>query len=192
VIEPAAFVIRASGHVVDFVVAPVPPENPVAALQAAVMRGERQGTPFMVPLVSTGVHSGPVDLTVEVLGTRPEATPPDWEDIHEVSLMLPVGRAYFNTPTGWEMKDIGTNTGDEKGSHRARLHATGRDVAFDLVMESPAERHLVQFWKEPPSPVSILSSEFRARQKPAAFHQNVAGPGTANRHRPRRITTDDP
>ena len=45
------------------------------------------------------------------------------------------------------MKDIGTVMGDdEKGSYRARLHATGRDTAFDLVVESPVERHLVQFW----------------------------------------------
>ena len=65
----------------------------------------------MVPLVSTGVHSGPIDLTAELLRARPEATSPGWEDIHEVSLLLPEGRAYFNTPIGWEMKDVGTIMG---------------------------------------------------------------------------------
>lgn len=135
-IESAAFVINASGHVVDFVVEPLPPADPAAALQAA-MRGERKETRLEVPLVSTGVHSGPIDLTVEVLRAKPEATSPGWEDIHEVSLMLPEGRAYFNTPTGWEMKYVGTIMGDQKGGYRARLHATGRDTAFDLVVESP-------------------------------------------------------
>ena len=43
-IESAAFVINASGHVVDFVVEPFPPADPAAALQAA-LRGERQETP---------------------------------------------------------------------------------------------------------------------------------------------------
>lgn len=89
-IESAAFVIRASGHVVDFVVAPFPPADPVAALQAS-RRGERQDTPLMVPLVFTGVDSGPINLTVEILDARPEANAPGWEDIHEVSLMLPGG-----------------------------------------------------------------------------------------------------
>ncbi|MBT2551584.1 hypothetical protein [Arthrobacter sp. ISL-5] len=145
----------------DFVVEPFPPADPVAALQAS-MRGERQDLPLRIPLVTTGVYSGPVDLTVEILGARPEVPTSGWEDIREVSLMFPEGRAYFNEPTGWEMKDIGTVTGDEKGSYRARLHATGRDTAFDEVVESPVERHLVQFWKEPPSPVFVwLTTTFQ-------------------------------
>jgi hypothetical protein len=192
VIESAAFVIRASGHVVDFVVAPFPPADPVAALQAS-MRGQSQETPLRVPLVSTGVHSGPIDLTVEVLGARPEASSPGWEDIHEVSLMLPGGRAFFSEPTGWEMKDIGTITGNDGGSYRARLHATGRDTAFDLVVESPLERHLVQLWKEPPSPAPVLSSKsFQGKSLPN-FIKMWQGPPTATAHAgPQLITQDSP
>ncbi|MCO4264830.1 hypothetical protein NG697_18225 [Pseudarthrobacter sp. MDT3-26] len=191
-IESASFVINASGHAVDFVVAPFPPADPVAALQAA-MSGEGQETPLMVPLVSTGVHSGPIALTVEVLGARPEGTAPGWEDIHEVSLMLPEGRAYFNPPTGWEMKDVGTITGNEKGSYRARLHATGRDTAFDLVVESPVERHLIQLWKEPPSPVSVLSSESERGKTLPRFIKIWQGPPTAKAHaEPRLITRETP
>ena len=191
-IESAAFVIKAWHHVVDFVVEPFPPADPVAALQAS-MRGERQDLSLRIPLVSTGVYSGPVDLTVEILGARPEASSPGWEDIHEVSLMLPEGRAYFNTPTGWEMKDIGTITGDERGSYRARLHATGRDTAFDLVVESPVERHLVQFWKEPPSPVSVLSSESERGKSLPGFIKMWQGPPTATAHAgPRLVTQDSP
>ena len=191
-IESAAFVIRASGHVVDLVVAPFPPADRVAALQAS-MRGESQETPLRVPLVSTGVHSGPIDLTVEVLGTRPEASSPGWEDIHEVSLMLPEGRAFFSEPTGWEMKDIGTITGNGRGSYRARLHATGRDTAFDLVVESPVERHLVQFWKEPPSPMSVLSSKSEQGKSLPRFIKMWQGPPTATAHAgPQLITQDSP
>lgn len=157
-IECAAFVISAWHHVVDFVIAPFPPADPVAALQAA-MRGEMQESALIVPLVFTGVYSGPIDLTVEVLDARPEVTAPEWEDIHELSLMLPEGRACFNRSASFERKDVGTIMGDEKGSYRARLHASGRDAAYDEVVESPFERHLVQFWKEPPSPVSVLSSQ---------------------------------
>jgi hypothetical protein len=192
VIESAAFVIGAWGHVVDLVVEPFPPADPVAALQAS-MRGERRDLSLRIPLVSTGVHSGPVELAVEILGARPEASSPGWEDIHEVSLMLPEGRAYFNTPTGWEMKHIGTITGDERGSYRARLHATGRDTAFDLVVESPVERHLVQFWKEPPSPVSVLSSKSEDGKSLPDFIKMWQGPPTATAHAgPLLITQDSP
>jgi hypothetical protein len=188
VIESAAFVIRASGHAVNFVVAPFPPAEPAAALQAS-MRGQRKETPLMVPLVSTGVHSGPIDLTVEILGARPEAPASGWEDIHEVSLMLPEGRAFFNDPTGWEMKDIGTITGNARGSYRARLHATGRDTAFDEVVESPVERHLVQFWKEPPSPVSVLSSESKQGKSLPRFIKMWQGPPTATAHAEPQLIT---
>jgi hypothetical protein len=141
-------------------------------------------------LVSTGVHSGPIDLTVDVLGARPESTSPGWEDIHEVSLMFPEGRAYFNTPTGREMKDVGTIMGGEKGSYRARLHATGRDTAFDLVVESRVERHLVQLWREPPSPVSVLASE-SGQGKSLPRIKMWQGPPTATAHAgPLLITRD--
>lgn len=89
---------------------------------------------------------------------RPEAVSPAWENVHEVSMRLPEGRACFSTPMDWEMKDIGNVAGDEKGSYRARLHATGRDAAFDLVVDAPTEQHLVQFWKESASPPSVISS----------------------------------
>jgi hypothetical protein len=74
--------------------------------------------------------AGPVDLTVEVLGAKPEATSPGWEDIHEVSLKFPAGRAYFNTPTGGEIKEVGIIMGDEKGSSpcQASRHRQGHSV----------------------------------------------------------------
>ncbi|MFJ4285449.1 hypothetical protein ACIPY0_07360 [Paenarthrobacter nicotinovorans] len=111
-----------------------------------------------MPLVFTGVHSGPVELAIENLQERPKRASPSWEDVHEVSLTLPEGRAYFNTPTDWEMKDVGNVAGDEKGSYRARIHTTGRDAAFDLVVDAPSERHLVQLWKEPASPPRVIST----------------------------------
>ena len=186
-LESASFVISAWGHVVDFVIEPfppVPPADPVAALQAA-RRGENQASPLLVPLVYTGVYSGPIYLTVEVLDARPEATTPEWEDIHELSLMFPEGRACFNQRAGFERKEVGTIVGDEKGSYRARLHASGRDAAFDVVVESPVERHLVQFWKEPPSPVSVLSSESERGKGLPRFIQMWQGP-------PRATAPDEP
>ncbi|MGO4102590.1 hypothetical protein AB4Y63_01420 [Leifsonia sp. YAF41] len=178
-IEAAAFEIRAWQHVVYFVMQPFPPVDPVAALHEAV-RGEKQDTSLTVPLVSTGIYAGPIGLTVEVLDARPETTaPPGWEDIHELSLMLPEGRASFSDLASFERKDVGTIRGEEKGSYRARLHANGRDAAFDAVVESLFERHLVQFWKEPPSPVSVLSSVSKQGRSLPRFIEMWQAPPTA-------------
>ena len=155
-IQSAVLVIEAAGHAVDLVVEPFPPADPVAALQAAIRR-EGAGS-LRLPLIYTGVHSGPIALTVEVLEEHPGAAAPDWEDVHEVSLTLPAGRAFFNTPMASAAQDVGSIANEEKGSYRVRLHASGRDAAFDLVVDAPTEQHLVQLWKEPASAATVISS----------------------------------
>jgi hypothetical protein len=72
--------------------------------------------------------------------------------------------------------------GDEKGSYRARLHASGRDAAYDQVVESAFERHLVQFWKEPPSPVSVLSSDSEQGKSLPRFIDMWQGLSTPTTH----------
>lgn len=83
------------------------------------MRGEKQETPLRAPLLSQGY------------------------------MRVTEGRAFFSRPGAFESKDVGTIVADEKGSYRARLHASGRDTAFDAVVKSPVERHLVQFSGRP-------------------------------------------
>ncbi|WP_457963688.1 hypothetical protein M1E17_20010 [Arthrobacter sp. D1-29] len=139
-INSASFVIKAWNHVVDFV---VQPEN---------------GETLRVPLVYTGVRSGPIQLRVEFLQSRVEAEVFDWEDVLELSLALPAGRVYFCESGGADRQEVGTIPDKEEGIYRARLHAMGRDRAFDAPVKSPRERHLVQLWKEPPSPMSVLAS----------------------------------
>jgi hypothetical protein len=159
----------------------------MAALQSS-LAGDRQDESFRVPLVNTGIHSGPVNLTVQVLTARPEMSPSGWEDIHEVSLMLPSGRAFFNEPTGWDMKEVGTIRDGEGGSYRARIHSAGRDAAYDLVVESAVERHLVQFWKEAPSPVSVLSSRSEhGKGLPAVMSRWRATPAATSPDVPRLL-----
>ena len=152
-IQAADFNITAWNHTVDFVVEPLPPEDPVAALKAAV-RGEAPAS-LRVPLVFTGIYSGPVRLEVEVLDREPAAPAPGWEDVAEVSLVLPEGRAYFNQTTGSDTHGVGSVSAGEAGSYRARLHAAGRDTGFDITVDAPTERHLVQLWKAPYSPMAV-------------------------------------
>ena len=46
----------------------------------------------------------------------------------------------------------------EAGSYRARLHAVGRDLDYDIVVEESQERHLVQFWRAPPANTIVLAN----------------------------------
>ncbi|UZX04652.1 hypothetical protein F8G81_20155 [Arthrobacter sp. CDRTa11] len=139
-IDSGSFVIKAWNHVVDFVVQ------------------QENGETLRVPLVYTGVRAGPIHLRVEFLESREEADVFDWEDLLELSLALPAGRAYFGESGGADRHEVGTIPAGEEGAYRARLHAMGRDRAFDAPVKSPRERHLVQLWKEPQSPVAVLAS----------------------------------
>ncbi len=94
---------------------------------------------------------------MEVLDGEPLTVASGWEDIVEVSLVLPQGLAYFNEPSGSDVREVGSVAGEDAGGYRVRLHAEGRDADFDAVVDSSAERHLVQFWQAPPSAVEILA-----------------------------------
>lgn len=156
VIQSADFTINAWNHVVDLVVDPPQPEDPITALQAA-RRGEIS-PPFRVPLVYTGIYAGPIHLTVEVLDREPDTVAPGWEDVAEVSLVLPEGKVYFNQPTGSDTHELGSLSSAETGSYRARLHAVGRDTDYDNVVDVSKERHLVQLWKALPADTTVLAN----------------------------------
>lgn len=139
-IDSASFIIGAWNHVVDFVVL------------------QESEEALRVPLIYTGVRAGPIQLRVEFLESRVEVAAFEWEDVLELSLAIPAGHAYFCESGGSDRKEVGAIPATAEGVYRARLHAIGRDRAFDAQVKSPRERHLVQFWKEPPSPVLVLAS----------------------------------
>ena len=155
-IQSADFDISAWSHVVDLVVEPPQPEDPIEALKAA----QRADTPpaLRVPLVFTGIYGGPIHLTIEVLDREPDTVAHDWEDVADVSLTIPQGKVYFNQPTGADTREVGFMSAEEAGSYRARLHAVGRDSDYDVAVEESKERHLVQFWKAPPAATIVLSN----------------------------------
>ncbi|MBD1540546.1 hypothetical protein HC749_20585 [Arthrobacter sp. S13_S34] len=155
-IQTADFTINAWNHVVDLVVDPPQPEDPIQALQAA-RRGEIP-PPFRVPLVYTGIYAGPIHLRVDVLDREPDTVDPGWEDVAEASLVLPEGKAYFNQPTGSDTHELGSLSSTEADSYRARLHAVGRDTDYDNVVNESKERHLVQLWKAPPKDTTVLAN----------------------------------
>ncbi|MCB5294242.1 hypothetical protein [Arthrobacter sp. SO3] len=155
-IESGDFDINAWSHLVDLVVEPPQPKDPIEALKAA--QSGRTPPTLRVPLVFTGIYGGPIHLTIEVLDREPDTVAPGWEDVADVSLVIPEGKAYFNQPTGADTREVGFMSAAEAGSYRARLHAVGRDLDYDIVVEESKERHLVQFWKAPPATTIVLSN----------------------------------
>lgn len=92
-----------------------------------------------------------------ILDDQPDVAAAGWEDIAELSLVLPEGTAFLNEPAGRDLYDIGPVSVEEAGGYRFRIHVSGRDSDYDLVVDSQTERHLVQLWKAPPSPMAVLS-----------------------------------
>ncbi|WP_157357017.1 hypothetical protein [Arthrobacter sp. U41] len=77
-IQSGASNINAWSHLVDLVVEPPQPKDPIEALKAA-QSGKTPPT-LRVPLVFTGIYGGPIHLTIEVLDREPETVTPGWED----------------------------------------------------------------------------------------------------------------
>ena len=75
-----------------------------------------------------------------------------------MSLVIPEGKVYFNQPTGADTHEVGFMLAAEAGSYRARLHAVGRDLDYDIVVEESKERHLVQFWRAPHANTIVLAN----------------------------------
>jgi hypothetical protein len=146
---------RAAEQAVELVVEPVPAADPVVALQASRAGGTQQ--PFRTTLFHTGISSGPISMTVNVLDAPPEFALEEWEDVHEVSASLPAGRAAAGGPME-ELTALGAIEDDESGDYRIRVSAAGRDKAPDLVTATVVEHYLVQLWPESVSPPRVLSA----------------------------------
>jgi hypothetical protein len=101
--------------------------------------------------VSTGIVMGLIKLTIELLDAPPESIDhrERWEAVSDVSfqassadarVFLLMGRP--NAPF-----DAVRLTGGP-GWYRARGHASGRSLDYDLVVnENPRETHLIQLWR---------------------------------------------
>ncbi|WP_350246516.1 hypothetical protein RBB84_19305 [Rhodococcus sp. D-6] len=107
--------------------------------------------------VYTGMSMGPLDLQVEVLGEAPDLVDREWEDIEEASLQTYSDIA--TVLTGAEEPVEGfpdTVLSAGAGTYRVRAYATGRDLAWDLVVDKVVERYKLQIWPAPYAPPRIV------------------------------------
>ena len=95
--------------------------------------------------VTTGIHTGDVQVRVEPHYQRPEPAE-GWEEIAEISCHSPSGEllvtSFMDDPA-----DLPSLASQGPGSYRLRIHAHGRDRAIDkTTVDEVVESYLVQSW----------------------------------------------
>lgn len=101
--------------------------------------------------VFTGIAMGQVNLTIEVLEGAPDRIDDhrQWEAVSEVSFEAISSTARIVLlAEGPEPPFESFLLGPGVGWYRARAHAVGRSLDFDVVVsENPREAHLLQLWR---------------------------------------------
>ncbi|MFE6309438.1 hypothetical protein ACOQFV_29600 [Nocardiopsis changdeensis] len=116
----------------------------------------------------TGLHTGYVDLSVNVTGTDPGPALDEYEDAVEVSLYMPQG-----APVLVEWAGEGAHTLPEPstgpGWYRLRYHARDADAGADDTGENdedgeecnPVDAYLLQIWPAPEAAPRVVAAYSR-------------------------------
>lgn len=107
----------------------------------------------------TGVWSGPVGVTVDSRPGRPGAVEASWEDVAEFSVIVDDGPLVLCGIWEKPMPDWPRLDGFGPGTYRIRVHARGRDIAYDGAVLEATEEYLFISWPEKESPASLIALE---------------------------------
>ncbi|MEV4138898.1 hypothetical protein AB0J72_42880 [Dactylosporangium sp. NPDC049742] len=95
--------------------------------------------------VITGTGTGPVGLTLELHEAAPPLVTDDWDEVVDFTLWAHEGILRI-VETVDRTTSYPLLSWQGPGGYRIRLHARGRDAAYDLTPETPIEHHLIQVW----------------------------------------------
>lgn len=102
----------------------------------------------------TGLHTGPVGLTVNLSTVSPDLDQ-SWEEIVEVSVLVPHGAI---TLVEWSAEH-GERMTLPPGEYRVRCSASAMQAANELdtnVTEQPVDRYRLDLWPAPSAPDRII------------------------------------
>ncbi len=115
------------------------------------------------PEVAPGVWSGPVGVTVESRSSQPEEVEGLWEDVAEFLAIVTDGPLVLGGIWETPMPDWPRLDGFGPGTYRIRVHARGRDIAYDGAVSEATEEYLLVSWPEKESrPASLMALTSRA------------------------------
>jgi len=107
-------------------------------------------------IIFTGVHSGPVAVSVEARRSAPDGVDFNgWDEVVEVSLTVPDGQLKPAAPMDDGADPFPVLTLAGPGDYRIRIHARGRDTDFDGAVDEPVEQYRIVVWPAPPAPQTI-------------------------------------
>ena len=107
-------------------------------------------------IIFTGVHSGPIAVSVEARRSAPDGVGVDgWDEVVEVSLSVPQGQLKPAAPMDDVADPFPILTLAGPGDYRIRIHARGRDTEIDGVVDEPVEQYRIVVWPAPPAPEAI-------------------------------------
>lgn len=108
----------------------------------------------------TGLHTGPVEVTVTTHSAEPALLVDPWAEVVEVPFTSTTGTALVASWEDGEVDDLPNLAFAGEGSYRFRVHARGRDQgrAADSLGpdEEPVEYYLIQVWTAPPAPEKVI------------------------------------
>ncbi|MEJ1936518.1 hypothetical protein WDZ92_40520 [Nostoc sp. NIES-2111] len=108
--------------------------------------------------VQTGISSGAVDITVDVLSEEPSKDDAEtWSEVVEVSVEVPNGQLLVTSIFSDLPQELPNLASAGPGSYRVRVYANGRDRAVDL-SESGVESYRVAAWPAPTADDDIIRS----------------------------------
>lgn len=103
-------------------------------------------------VISTGIHTGVVNVTTEARLTPPPSVELDaWDEVVEVSVEMTGGDARLAVLMAAVPDSYGRLTLAGPGPYRLRAHARGRDVAIDGTADEPFEDYRLALWPAPPA-----------------------------------------
>lgn len=109
----------------------------------------------IVTTIVTGIASGDVTVTTETRQDAPATVDLDgWEEVIDHSLPAPLGAVRILTLEDGPA-DLPSLTPYGPGPYRLRVHARGRDIAYDGVTFEPVEDYHLITWPAPRTPDHI-------------------------------------
>lgn len=119
-------------------------------------------------LIATGIHTGYVHVQAVAELRPPEPAPRDgrWEEIVEVTVQAPQGNLKIESLEKGPATALPRLSVPGVATYRVRIHARGRETAFDQVRNEPVEDYLVQAWPtDTDQPTVIIRSSNRIERE---------------------------
>jgi len=112
-------------------------------------------------VITTGIHTGPVIVTVYVSDSppqHPDTAPEDtsWDEVVDIALdagtePLQVASLMNDVPSRFPPLNV-----SGAGRYRVRVHARGRDTDVDGAPNDPVETYLVHSWPDPEATDAVI------------------------------------